>query len=153
MSKIRILTAGAVSLALAGTIACGGASTPDATPGYATAPAASAEAGSKPAAKAKTPPVSAEQRNATRSAESYLDGGSGFSRKSLISQLKYEGFSVNAATAAVDSLHVDWNAQAEIKAKSYLDGSAFSRKSLLAQLKYEGFTAEQAAHGVKKAGL
>ena len=100
----------------------------------------------------KAKPVSAEQANATRSAESYLSSQS-FSRKGLIDQLKFEGYGTKAATAAVDSLRVDWNAQAVLTAKSYLENQAFSRKGLTEQLEYEGFTRAQAAHGVSKSGL
>lgn len=99
-----------------------------------------------------TPPISAEQRNAVRAAADYLDGQS-FSRKGLISQLGFEGYSTKASTAAVDSLHVDWNAQAVLTAKNYLADQAFSRKGLTEQLEYEGFSASQATHGVKGAGL
>jgi len=145
----------AASIGLAGAIACGSGGGDTGVP-YATSsttqPAASASAA--PAAKkATTKPVSVEQANAAKSAESYLSGNSSFSRKGLIGQLKYEGFSVKAATAAVDSLHVDWNEQAALSAQSYLDMGGFSRKSLIGQLKYEGFTQSQAEYGVKKAGL
>lgn len=92
------------------------------------------------------------QENARRSAESYLDY-SAFSRKGLIDQLKFEDFSAADATYGVDSLNVDWNAQAVKSAKSYLDYSAFSRKGLIDQLKFEGYTQAQAAHGVSKTGL
>ena len=43
---------------------------------------------------------------------------SGFSRSGLIDQLKYEGFSTEDATVAVDSITVDWNEQAARKAAS-----------------------------------
>ena len=158
MKKFQILAAAAVAAAL---IACGAPAThdDDTTPLTTdTSQAEAAPAGSTdatPAAKATAAPkkISAEQANAARSAESYLTGPSSFSRKSLISQLKYEGYSTKAATAAVDSLHVDWNAQAVQSAKSYLEMQGFSRKELLGQLKYEGFTQAQAEHGVKGAGL
>ncbi len=106
-----------------------------------------------PTRPTSTPPViGLEQQNATRAAESYLEGQS-FSRSGLIDQLKYEGYSSKSATAAVDSLHADWSAQAALVAKSYLDGQAFSRSGLVAQLKYEGFSNAQAVYGVTKAGL
>ncbi|WP_329604319.1 Ltp family lipoprotein [Mycolicibacterium fortuitum] len=49
------------------------------------------------------------QRNAVRTAKSYLSY-TAFSRKGLIQQLEYEGFSTVDATFAVDSIAVDWNA-------------------------------------------
>lgn len=92
------------------------------------------------------------QQNARRLAENYLEY-SAFSRKGLISQLKYEGFSVKDATWALDHMSVDWNAQAAASAKNYLEYTAFSKKSLTQQLIYEGFTPKQAAYGVSKTGL
>jgi hypothetical protein len=157
------------AIGLTAAVACGGGA-PDTDPTTATTYTPSADgsvgrdfgksagevaasAASKAApAKAPSAPISVEQQNATEQASSYLDGQA-FSRKGLISQLKYEGYSVKASTAAVDSLHVNWNEQAALKAASYLDGQSFSRSGLISQLKYEGFTAAQAAYGVKKAGL
>lgn len=73
---------------------------------------------------------------------------SAFSRKGLIEQLEYEGYSRADATYAVDNVTVDWYEQAALKAAQYLDSSAFSRSGLLDQLLYEGFTRAQAQHGV-----
>jgi Host cell surface-exposed lipoprotein len=98
------------------------------------------------------PKLSVSQQQAIGAAESYLDSG-GYSRKSLIAQLKYEGFSTKEAEYAVDHVKVNWNDEAEESAESYMDSGSYSRKSLLAQLKYEGFTDAQAAHGVKSVGL
>lgn len=154
MNKIRIIATTFVAVMLVG---CASGGMNDTAPTVNTGPAvtskAPAKAASKPAATTTAKPISAEQRNAARSAQSYLSGETGFSRKGLIGQLKYEGYSVKAATAAVDSLGIDWNAQAALKARGYLDGQAFSRKGLIGQLKYEGFTAQQATYGVKQAGL
>lgn len=169
MSKIRIIAAIAGgALALAGAIACGGGATPDPAPtttrptpatSPATTPVTRPPVSPTPTHSATpthtsdpTPPISVEQKNATRSAQDYLSGQS-FSRSGLIAQLKYEGFSTKSATAAVDSLHADWNAQAALTAKDYLDGQSFSRKSLTSQLEYDGFTHAQAAYGVSKTGL
>lgn len=153
MSKIRIAF-GAVVLALL--VACG-TPTPAPTTRPTTAnPTSKAPTPTTPTTPSRSPAtpqdISAEQRNATETAVSYLDGQA-FSRKGLIKQLKYEGYSTKAATAAVDSLNVDWNAQAVLVAQNYLSNQPFSRKGLVAQLEYEGFTAAQAAHGVKGAGL
>lgn len=159
MTKIRIITA---ALALAALAGCGGAPAPVHTTAPATRrPTAAPPTSSRPSAAPTTgqpsahptvPPVSVEQHNATRSAQDYLQS-SGFSRKGLIKQLAYEGFSSKAATAAVDSLNVDWNAQAVAVAKSYLDGQGFSRKGLINQLEYEGFSPAEATYGAKGAGL
>lgn len=92
------------------------------------------------------------QRQAVRKARSYLSMMA-FSRKGLIKQLKYEGFSTAQATYGVDATHTSWKRQAAKKAKSYLDMMSFSRSGLIRQLKYEGFTTSQATYGVNKVGL
>ncbi|PRX11487.1 nucleoside phosphorylase [Actinoplanes italicus] len=103
-------------------------------------------------------PLSVEYQNAVRSAESYLRNGV-FSRKGLIEQLSSEageGFSLEAATFAVDSLEIDYNKQAVKSARSYLRSGAFSRKGLIEQLSSdagEGFTRSQAAYGADAVGL
>jgi hypothetical protein len=99
-----------------------------------------------------------EQANAVRSAQSYLEF-TAFSRKGLIRQLSSdagEGYPLNVATFAVDSLHINYNEQAAKSAKSYLETMAFSRQGLIEQLSSdagEGFTYSQAVYGVDKAGL
>lgn len=92
------------------------------------------------------------QRQAVRQANDYLDY-TAFSRKGLIEQLEFEGFSKADATYAVDHIEVDWMEQAALKAKDYLDYTAFSRKGLIEQLEFEGFTKEQATHGANAVGL
>lgn len=102
-----------------------------------------------------TPPAPSEtlsQQNARDQAESYLRT-SAFSRKGLINQLKYEGYSQADATYAVDAVRPNWKEQAALKAQQYLDTMSFSRQRLVEQLKYEGFTDEQARYGVSKTGL
>ena len=79
------------------------------------------------------------QQNAVRSAQSYLEF-SGFSRQGLIDQLSSEfgdQYPVEDATVAVDSLNVDWTAQAVESAQSYLEFSGFSRQGLIGQLSSE----------------
>lgn len=107
-----------------------------------------APATTKPAA----PALTMSQEQAVGTAEDYL-GYQSFSRKGLIDQLKFEGFSAKDATFAVDYLKVDWNDQAAKKAKEYLSMQHFSRIGLIEQLEFEGFTARQASYGVTKAGL
>ena len=92
------------------------------------------------------------QENAERSAKSYLSFA-GFSRQGLIEQLEYEEYSTDDATAAVDSLDVDWMAEAVESAESYLEFSGFSCDGLIGQLEYEGFTAAQAEHGASQTGI
>jgi hypothetical protein len=101
--------------------------------------------------------LSAAQSNAVRSAEQYL-AMSGFSRKGLIEQLSSEagnGYSVSDATAAVDSLNVDWNENAAKSARQYLDISGFSCAGLIEQLSSSAgsdYTVKQATYGARQAG-
>lgn len=88
---------------------------------------------------------------AVRSAESYLAFTS-FSRKGLIEQLEYEGFTKEEATYGADNCGADWNVQAVQSANNYLDFTSFSREGLIEQLEYEGFTSEQAIYGVDNCG-
>jgi Host cell surface-exposed lipoprotein len=93
---------------------------------------------------------SSGQSNARRQAENYLDSQA-FSRKGLIEQLEFEGYSTTDATYAVDNVSVDWHEQAALKAAQYLDSQSFSRSGLLDQLLFEGFTRSQAEYGVSQA--
>jgi hypothetical protein len=117
---------------------------------------AAATAKAAPAAPAG-PTLTNQQKNAARSAQSYLDM-TGFSRQGLIDQLSSpygEGYAVPDATIAVDSLNVDWNAQAVRSAKSYLSMSPFSCNGLIAQLDSaygDKYTIAQATYGAKQAG-
>jgi len=95
------------------------------------------------------------QKQAVRSAEQYLNF-KGFSRNGLIEQLSSDygsGYSVSDATAAVDSLNVDWNNQAVRSAKEYLNFMGFSCKGLIEQLSSRSgsnFTDQQARYGARK---
>ena len=103
------------------------------------------------------PALTAAQRNAVRNAEQYLSM-SGFSRKGLIEQLSSEagnGYSVADATAAVDSLTVDWNENAARSAKQYLEMTGFSCNGLIEQLSSSAgndYTVSQATYGARQAG-
>jgi host cell surface-exposed lipoprotein len=105
---------------------------------------------------APPPPEDPELANARESARSYLDM-MGFSRQGLIDQLSSEygdQYPVEVATAAVDSLSVDWNAEAVEAAEGYLELQAFSHAGLVDQLSSEygdQFTREQAEHGATAA--
>jgi hypothetical protein len=95
---------------------------------------------------------SISRAQAVRKAKEYLVI-SGFSRKGLIGQLKYEGFSTSDAIYGASHSGANWYKQAARKAKEYLKVSAFSRASLLSQLMYDGFTRAQALYGVRAVGL
>jgi type IV secretory pathway VirB10-like protein len=123
------------------------------------APAAPAQPAAKPAAPAAPagPTLTSQQQNAAESAQNYLTM-EGFSRQGLIDQLSSsagDGYSVQDATVAVDSLNVDWNAQAVRSAKSYLSMEAFSCNGLIQQLDSSAgdkYTVAQATYGAKQAG-
>src|SRR6187455_1309517 len=86
------------------------------------APNAAASTTATASGSPTSPNLTAAQRNAVRSANSYLKL-SGFSRQKLIDQLSSEygdRFSVGDATVAVDSLDIDWRTQAARSATSYL---------------------------------
>lgn len=101
--------------------------------------------------------LTAQQQNAVRSAQAYL-GFSGFSRDGLIHQLSSpagDGYSVADATAAVDSMNVNWKAQAVKSAKHYLSFQGFSCQGLIRQLSSDAgdkYTQAQAQHGAQQAG-
>jgi hypothetical protein len=101
--------------------------------------------------------LTGQQKNAARSAKQYLRL-TGFSRDGLIQQLSSEagnGYSVADATAAVDSLNVDWNQEAVESAKQYLSMQGFSCKGLIQQLSSSAghkFTVSQATYGAQQAG-
>jgi hypothetical protein len=103
------------------------------------------------------PTVSQEQ--ALESAQGYLDMGTGFSRAGLIDQLHSsagEGFPMTDAKWAVNHTHANWNHQAVLSAKGYLDMGGFSRASLIDQLSSsagEGFTVAQATYAANQVGL
>ena len=126
-----------------------------ATPAAAVVPTSAAVT---PAAAASKSSLTTSQQAAARSAKSYLSF-SGFSRQGLIHQLSSDAgdkFSVDDATAAVDSLNADWKAQAARSAKSYLSFSGFSCQGLIHQLSSdagEKYTVEEATYGATQVGL
>lgn len=97
------------------------------------------------------------QKNALRSAKDYLNL-TGFSRDGLINQLSSSagsGYDIGDATAAVDSLNVDWNEQAARSAKEYIQLTGFSCQGLIKQLSSSAgskYTTEQASYGAQQAG-
>ena len=113
---------------------------------------------------ANTPPAGSEadlttaQKNALRAAQNYLEI-SAFSKQGLIDQLSSsagDGYSVTDATAAVNTLEVNWNEQAASAAKKYLDISPFSCSGLVQQLSSSAgdkFTPAEAEYGAEQAGV
>jgi len=98
-----------------------------------------------------------QQKNAARSAKNYISI-SGFSRDGLINQLSSsagDGYNVDDATIAVDSLDIDYNEQASKSAENYLSIQGFSCDGLITQLSSpagDKYTKEQAEYGAKSAG-
>ncbi|MGI6020188.1 MAG: Ltp family lipoprotein [Lachnospiraceae bacterium] len=102
--------------------------------------------------------LSTEQRNAIRSAESYLEF-TGFSKIGLVSQLSSEygdQYPEEVAEFAVQYLEdnnmVDWTEEAIESAQSYLSFSGFSKLGLIDQLTSEygeQFTREEADSAVQ----
>lgn len=116
-----------------------------------------AAAAGEEAAPGESAKLTGPQRNAVRSAKQYLSI-SGFSRDGLIEQLSSsfgDGYEVSDATAAVDSLGVDWNENAAKSAKQYLSISGFSCNGLIEQLSSSAgdkYTVSQATYGARQAG-
>jgi hypothetical protein len=98
------------------------------------------------------------EQNAVQAAQGYLQV-SGFSEQGLIDQLSSsagDGYSLHDATVAVNSLHVDWDAQAVRSAKDYLHISSFSCQGLIQQLDSSAgaqYTQAQAQYAASKVGL
>ncbi len=90
------------------------------------------------------------ERMALASAKNYLRVGA-FSKKGLMNQLEFEGYTTAEATYAVNNCGANWKEQAAKSAKNYLKIMSFSRQGLLDQLEFEGFTSEEAAYGVEQA--
>jgi hypothetical protein len=149
----------AIPAAAIGLVACGSGSTTTVTDATTVV-----ETTTTAAPPANTPPAGSEsglttsQKNAVRAAQSYLSI-SAFSKLGLIRQLSSsagDGYSVEDATAAVNDLQVDWNAQAAKAAKAYLDISPFSCAGLVQQLSSSAgdqYTTAQATYGAKQAGV
>ena len=136
-----------------------GGSTNSSTPPPAASHAASSSA---PATHAAAPPpqYTTSQQSAITAANQYLSLGSGFSKAGLIQQLDSSagnGFSVADATFAVNHVSVNWDHQAALAAKGYMQSvGGFSYNSMVQQLQSSagsGFTHAQAVFGAKSVGL
>ena len=100
---------------------------------------------------AKKKKVTMGEKNALKRAKEYLSIMA-FSKKGLIAQLKFDGFTKKQATYGVEHCGANWKKQAVKKAKEYLNVMSFSKSGLIEQLEYDGFTHSQAVYGVKKNG-
>ncbi len=104
-----------------------------------------------------TPALTQQQKSAVAAAKQYLSTAP-FSQQGLIDQLDSsagDGYSVNDATVAVDSLTVNWNAEAVQAAKAYLQTQPFSCSDLISQLDSSAgdqYTVAQATYGATQAG-
>lgn len=95
--------------------------------------------------------VTTGQRNALKSAQSYLSI-SAFSYTGLIKQLEFEQYSHEDAVYAADNCGADWNEQAANSAQSYLSFSAFSYTGLIKQLEFDGYTNDEAVYAADNCG-
>lgn len=150
--KKRFWLLGFIVLTFLGSVLSGGSSSSNTSSSSANTAAANSDLDIEDSQEPATSSETAGQVNARRKAESYLDVLP-FSKRGLIKQLNFEGFSDNDATYAVNALTVDWNQQAAKKAKSYLDIMGFSRSGLIKQLSFDGFTQAEAEYGVSTTGL
>ena len=83
-----------------------------------------------------------ELENAIESAEAYSNIFA-YSKKGLIENLKYEGFSEEIAECAAKSINANWKENCVRSAHSYLEIISYSKEELIHQLDYDGFTAEE----------
>lgn len=166
--KRTIVTAGLMGLALLATASgCGNTKTTAGPAGEGlktpvSAPPTTPVSTAPPTTPVPTVPpttLSLQEQNAIRAAQDYLSMGSGFSQAGLIQQLSSsagDGYPLAIATAAVDSLNVDWNAQAVLAAKGYLQTSSFSCSEMVQQLDSSAgsqFTEAQAQYAATAVGL
>ena len=95
------------------------------------------------------------QNYAIKSAKQYFSDD-GLFTTGLIQQLSSDagdGYNVADATAAVDTLNIDWNNQAVRSAKHYLSMMGFSCKGIVEQLSSsagDGYTVSQATYGARQ---
>ena len=130
-------------------------SRPKPKPKPAPAPAATSNPGISAAPASN---LTQSQQNAVQAAQNYLQLN-GFSKQGLIDQLSSsagDGYSLRDATVAVDSLHVNWYAQAVRSARGYMQQSSFSCQGLIQQLDSSAgdkYTEAQAQYAATKVGL
>ena len=92
---------------------------------------------------------SPEYENAIRQATNFSENFH-LSKKGLLRQLLYNGFSKEIATSAINSIKADWKQNALKKADQYLLTGYFSKKRIYIQLfsPSEGFTHEEALYAM-----
>lgn len=90
-----------------------------------------------------------ELENAIESAEAYSNVFA-YSKKELIEQLKYEGFSEDIAECAAKSINANWKENCVRSAYSYLEIISYSKKELIEQLDYVGFTPEEIDYAINQ---
>ncbi len=73
-----------------------------------------------------------------------------YSRKNLIAQLVYDGFTPAQAEYGADGCGADWYLQAERSAFRYLRTQVLSDEELITLLMYDGFTRQEAEYGLKR---
>lgn len=101
--------------------------------------------------------MTGQQKNAVKSAKNYISFA-GFSRDGLINQLSSDagdGYNIDDATVAVDSMDIDFNKQAVKSAENYLSFTGFSCDGLINQLSSSAgdkYTKEQAEYAAKSVG-
>ena len=150
-----ILLGGVIALGVLGSLIGDGEQVTAAQIATSTEDAAPAQSG--PRREEPVDTLTGPQRNAARSAKKYLDM-TAFSRAGLISQLSSDagdGYEVADATAAVDTLSIDWNEQAARSAKQYLDMMGFSCRGLIDQLSSSAgdkYSVSEATYGATQAG-
>lgn len=156
VKRLRYLAAVAMVLGLA---ACGSTDAPAPAEPSAVAPSSVASASVAPSGE-PSPSDGAPSiddvihAEAATIAQGYLDI-MGFSRDRLIAQMyDAEGIPVDVATAAVDSLGVDWNEQAVRTAEQYVSEESMTRAELVQQLTstYDQYTPVQAEHAADAVG-
>ncbi len=173
MKKVVLAIAAAVFMLTTMAAGCGSkakvSNTPVTTsaPSATAAPAATAAPSTAPPTAPPTtaaptttaPSLTPSQQNAIAAARQYLSLGSGFSQAGLIGQLDSpdgSGFSVAEATFAVNSLNVNWDAQAVLAAKAYQATTPLSCSGMVQQLSSPDgsqFTLAQAQYGATTIGL
>jgi len=120
--------------------------------------APSATPASASASSGSSSGLTESQQNAALAAKEYLQT-SGFSKQGLIDQLSSSagsGYPLHDATVAVNSLHVDWNAQAVRSAREYMQTSPFSCQDLIQQLDSSAgsqYTEAQAHYAATQVGI
>lgn len=99
----------------------------------------------------ETTAVKTNKEDALEDAKFFLEYF-GYSYSGLIEQLKYDGYTDEAATYAADNCGADWNEQAAKSASVYKEYTEFSKDEVKSFLEYEGFTDEQIAYGLAAVG-